>query len=122
MATGKTARKGVGPQVVTANRLADGAVVYLADGGSWAEGINDAAVARDPDQIADLMAKADKAVAARLVVAPYTIDVALDRETVRPTRYRERIRLEGPSIDMPGVPAGEPWPSSRPATKSSPAP
>jgi len=89
-------------QVVTANRLADGAVVHLTADGSWSRHLSDAHVARDATAAAALLDVAERAVAARLVVAPYLIEVALEGATLRAVRYRERIRVEGPSIGPAG--------------------
>ncbi|TVR83613.1 MAG: DUF2849 domain-containing protein [Rhodospirillales bacterium] len=86
--------------VVTANRLIDGAVVYLTDCGGWSERIQDAIVADGKEADAALTAAADRAVADCIVVAPYLIDVdtAADSSVLRALRYRERIRSDGPSI------------------------
>ena len=84
-------------QVVTANRLGDGRVVYLADGNQWVEEIGRARVAESDDAGKALIAIAEKAVADRIVVAPYLIDVKAEGEHVTPTRYREVLRALGPS-------------------------
>jgi hypothetical protein len=84
-------------QVVTANRLGDGRVVYLADGYLWVEEIGRARVAEDEDAGKALTAIAEKAVADRIVVAPYLIDVKIEGDHVTPTRYREVLRALGPS-------------------------
>lgn len=86
-------------QIVTGNRLSDGAVVFFGRDGGWSENIADARVVAKADGDA-LIAQAEAAAGA--VVAPYLIDVepgpagAADRPV--PTRYRERIRAFGPSI------------------------
>lgn len=82
-------------QVLTANRLSDGAVVFLAAGGRWTEHIAAASIAEKAE--AEALAKAGEARAGE-VIAPYLIDVALEAEGPRPLRYRERIRAFGPSI------------------------
>ena len=84
-------------QVVTANRLRDGIVVYLAADGGWRERVADAALADDQGE--RLMALASAAVEARLVVDPYLIEVVEDGGLVRPSRYREVIRATGPSVE-----------------------
>jgi hypothetical protein len=83
--------------VVTANRLGDGAVVYLAPEGRWTECINCALVAQT-DQSEPLMAMAERAVADRLVVAPYTIDVDESADGPRPRHVKEVIRAQGPTV------------------------
>jgi Protein of unknown function (DUF2849) len=80
------------PSVVTANRLIDGIVVYLASDGGWTEEIGRARVAETEDEVKALEAEAAKDVAARKVVAVYPMDVAIRDGTVDPLSVRERIR------------------------------
>ena len=84
-------------QVVTANRLRDGRVVFLADGYRWVEEIGLARVGESEEAAKALLAIGEKAAADRLVVAPYLIDVRADGERITPTRYREVLRTLGPS-------------------------
>jgi len=85
-------------QVVTANRLVEGDVVYLTEGGQWSERLGDACRADDKQKADALMETAEQAVAAQLVVAPYAIDVTTENGTVRALQYREQIRASGPTI------------------------
>jgi hypothetical protein len=80
------------PSVVTANRLTDGIVVYLASDGGWTEEIGRARLAETEDEVKALEAEAAKDVAARKVVAVYPMDVAIRDGTVDPLSVRERIR------------------------------
>jgi hypothetical protein len=80
------------PSVVTANRLVDGIVVYLAPDGSWTEEIGHARIAETEDDVKALEAKAAEDVKARKVVAVYPMDVAMNGGTVDPLSVRERIR------------------------------
>jgi sulfite reductase (NADPH) hemoprotein beta-component len=84
-------------QVVTANRLGDGRVVYLANDDLWVEEVGRARIAETEDAGKALVAVAEKAVADRTVVAPYLIDVTAEGDRVTPTRYRELLRALGPS-------------------------
>ena len=84
-------------QVVTANRLGDGRVVFLADGYRWVEEIGLARVGETDEASNALLAIAEKAAADRIVVAPYLIDVNAEGERIMPTRYREVLRALGPS-------------------------
>ncbi len=84
-------------QVVTANRLGDGRVVFLADGYRWVEEIGLAHVGESEEAAKALLAIAEKAAADRIVVAPYLIDVSAEGERIMPTRYREVLRALGPS-------------------------
>lgn len=85
-------------QVVTANRLVDGDVVYLTEDGHWSEWLRDGCLADNKQAAAALLETAEKAVAAQIVVEPYAIDVIAEDETVRASRYREQIRASGPTI------------------------
>jgi Protein of unknown function (DUF2849) len=93
----------MGAQVITANRLFDGAVVYLSPQGEWVQRIEAAAVADDAVAAAALIAAGERAVQEQRVVAPYLIEVEATAQSVRPKRYREQLRASGPSIGY-GVP------------------
>src|SRR6188472_4737978 len=72
------------PSVVTANRLTDGIVVYLATDGSWTEDIARARLANTEEETKALEAEAAEAVKARKVVAVYPMEVALHDGAVDP--------------------------------------
>jgi hypothetical protein len=81
------------PNVVTANRLIDGIVVYLAPDGGWVEELARAKLADTEDETKVLESEAAKAVAERRVVAVYPMEVALMNDGVPvATSVRERIR------------------------------
>lgn len=80
------------PNVVTANRLVDGIVVYLAAEGGWTEEIGRARLAATEEETKALEADAAEDVALRKVVAVYPMAVALHDGTVDPLSVRERIR------------------------------
>ena len=80
------------PEIVTANRLVDGIVVYLAKDGSWTEELDDARLAETEVQTKALEAEAAKAVAARIVVAVYPMSVEIENGKVHALSVRERIR------------------------------
>lgn len=84
-------------QLLTANRLIDGEVVYLTAAGGWETRIETARLAAAADEAAALAAIGAQAVAERVVVGPYLIDVERDGDAIVPLRYRERIRAYGPS-------------------------
>jgi hypothetical protein len=85
-------------KVITANRLSDGAVVYLASG-DWKQGIIGASVLSAQDAVEAGLAAAARAVANREIVDVAAIDVELDQaRTPRPLRLRERIRAFGPTV------------------------
>ncbi|MGH6831891.1 MAG: DUF2849 domain-containing protein [Methyloceanibacter sp.] len=80
------------PNVVTANRLVDGIVVYLASDGSWTEEIERARVASTEDETQALESQAEQAVKDRIVVAMYAMPVEIKDGAVDPLSVRERIR------------------------------
>ncbi len=80
------------PSVVTANRLTDGIVVYLAEDGGWTEQLDRARIASTEDETKALEDEAAKDVKARKVVAVYAMEVALVDGAVDPLSVRERIR------------------------------
>ena len=95
-------------QIVTANRLRDGAVVYLTEHGAWSERVADGRLVEDDTAAESLLGTAQASVDARLVVEPYLIDVSREADGVRPLRYREAIRAFGPSTHPEfGRPAAE---------------
>jgi hypothetical protein len=93
-----------GPVVVTANRLTDGAVVYRTVDAAWTTDLAAAAVVTTAPAAQDLLkgAAADDVGAVGPYVAP--VEVTADSR-VLPGNLRERIRLAGPTIELPGAPA-----------------
>ena len=81
-------------KVLTANRLSDGAVVYLAADGTWITALQDGVRLDDAAGEAALQtAKAQP----RVFVEPYLIDVD-DAGAVGRERLRETIRASGPTV------------------------
>lgn len=80
------------PNVVTANRLLDGIVVYLASDGSWTEQLSRARLAKTEEETKTLEAEAAKAVKDRKVVAVYPMEVANRNGELLALSVRERIR------------------------------
>jgi len=93
-----------GPVVVTANRVGDGAVVYRSPDGDWTTALAAAAIATDAATAQKMVkeAIADDLNAVGSYVAP--VKVTRDGE-IRPGNLRERIRLRGPTIELPIVSA-----------------
>ncbi|HCK19692.1 MULTISPECIES: DUF2849 domain-containing protein [Thalassospira] len=85
-------------QVVTANRLEDGLVVFLTSDGSWSENINDARTAEDKEAANALLAEASAPELDTVIVGPYLIDVEQQGTDLVPTKYREVLRTKGPSV------------------------
>ncbi len=83
-------------QVVTANRLQDGAVVYLSFNDCWTDRL-DLAQAVDRENIPGLLASAEQAVRDRMVVGAYAFNVTLEDGRIMPCHIRESIRARGPT-------------------------
>ena len=80
-------------QVVSANRLADGVVVFLDESLGWAPDLARAVVARDKDSAAVLLERGRAESAA--VVEPFLVAVAEEDGVLQPLSLRERIRASG---------------------------
>ncbi len=90
-----------GPVVITANQLADGTVVYRGARGDWTTQITEAAVATTAPAASELLAAA--VAEDVLVVGPYVAPVELDPSgRSQPGNLRERIRVGGPTFELPG--------------------
>ncbi len=82
-------------QIVTANRLIDGIVVFQDEAGGWSEDFARAAAHEDA---AAALARAGEDVAASLIVDPYAIEVELRNGHYAPKALREAIRASGPTV------------------------
>ena len=81
---------------MTANRLRDGQVVWLAPGGRWAEDIA-AAEVFDNSIIDEAIARARMFEEERVVVGVYGVELSPAQPSTVPVTERERIRAAGPS-------------------------
>lgn len=85
-------------QILTANRLIDGDVVFLTDENDWSVDINDARIADDKSQasrLEEIGASADKSAH---VVGCYLVDVVVGDGEIKATHYREIMRAQGPTV------------------------
>jgi Protein of unknown function (DUF2849) len=89
-----------GPSVVTANRTWDGVVIYRTANQGWSEDLSEAAIVRTSDEARPLLAEsvADDVGAIGAYIAPVEIG---DGGAIKPGNLRERIRLDGLTIDLP---------------------
>jgi hypothetical protein len=85
-------------QMIIANRLNDGRVVFLAPGNGWDTSIEAAAVVDDDVEAQRLLAIARQHEAESIVIDPQLIEVAVVDGHRRPTAIREAIRAFGPTI------------------------
>ena len=85
-------------QIVTANRLRDGLVVFLRADGEWSERLDEARRSKSETTAEHLMTVARKAVADCQMVDPYLIDIGDAQGGYMPTHQREAIRATGPTV------------------------
>lgn len=83
-------------QVLTANRLIDGIVVYWR-AGQWVEGLSDAELFDGEAEGKAAFAEAQSSVTGNAVVNPYLFEVSVENGIV-PVKEREIVRAAGPSI------------------------
>jgi tRNA(Ser,Leu) C12 N-acetylase TAN1 len=84
-------------QMLTANRLVDGDVLYWKSG-SWVLALAEGEVFAEPADAEAALAAAKTFVARNAVVAPYLFEVRTDARGVHPVKEREIIRAAGPTI------------------------
>lgn len=89
------------PVVATGNALRSGDVVFRTVAGEWSRDVAQAQVALDAEAAARLQAATDADVQANLVVDTALIAVAQDGGAIIPVALRERIRAQGPTIELP---------------------
>ena len=87
-------------QVITANALVEGDVVYLAANGQWARSLAEAQVHSDA-AAAEVKLAAASARSGE-VVGVYLMDVSTDSGVPQPKHFREAFRQTGPSNKFHG--------------------
>ncbi len=86
------------PEVITANRLTDGVVVFQTSDESWTEDFKRAAIFPDPEATAGALKRAKQDEANNIVVDAYAIVVEERNGHLTPKALREAIRATGPTI------------------------
>jgi len=84
--------------IVTANRLSDGIVLFQDNAGGWAEDFAHAAIYPDAAATKAALALAKEDEARDLIVEPYAVVVELRNGHYAPKALRELIRATGPTI------------------------
>jgi Protein of unknown function (DUF2849) len=87
-------------QVMTANRLRDGEAVFLTRAGTWAENIDEAALALEPQAAAALEARAKDGEKASLITGAYLFDATRVEGKIKADHMRERMRAVGPTVRL----------------------
>jgi hypothetical protein len=85
-------------QLVTANRLRDGEVVYLTSDERWTTRLADGQRLTEKADAEAKLAASARFVAERVVVNPYLIEVSEAETGLKPLRMREVIRAAGPTV------------------------
>lgn len=88
--------------LITANRLGNGAVVYLSPGGNWTEILHEARLVKTADDEERLLRISGDDVTRLLIVDPYVMKVRLESGALKPISQREHIRAAGPTV-VPGT-------------------
>ena|ERR1700730_10448359 len=87
-------------KVISANRLADGIVVYAGQGRAWFERLNEACIFASKEEANAGLSLAQDDVTRNLIVEPCLVDVTQGAGGLRPSTLRETIRAQGPTIDF----------------------
>ncbi len=84
------------PQVITANDLFEGDVIYLTRTGVWSRDIIDAHIAHSPEQVETMLEVANRQPGQ--IVGAYAANVKTDEKgNALPAHFREEFRTRGPS-------------------------
>jgi hypothetical protein len=98
-----SAKKHDGPRILTANTLLSGrSVFWTADG--WERSAENAIRASTPEEVSELEARGQIEEMMSTVVGAYLVPLK-DGQPVAPVELRERRRIAGPSINLPGAAA-----------------
>lgn len=87
-------------QILTANRLRDGEVVFLNRSGVWSENIDAATLALEPQAAAALEARGKEDEQANLVTGAYLFAAERVEGHILASHIRERIRTLGPTVRL----------------------
>jgi hypothetical protein len=87
-------------EIITANRLIDGVVVFQESAGGWAEDFARAAIYEDSEATKAGLALAKQAELSDIVVEPYAIIVEFRNGHYAPKALREAIRATGPTVRL----------------------
>jgi Protein of unknown function (DUF2849) len=86
------------PDIITANRLTDGVVVFQTADCGWTEDFNRAAVSPDAKATTEALKRAKQDEVGNIVVDTYAIAVEDRNGHLTPKALREAIRATGPTI------------------------
>ena len=85
-------------QMIIANELRSGEVVFLSEEGNWVNNIDKASVALDIDQANKLLTLAQEAEHNNKVVGAELVEIEAQDKQRFPKDIREAIRVNGPTV------------------------
>jgi sulfite reductase (NADPH) hemoprotein beta-component len=85
--------------IVTANRLRDGIVIYRDAEGAWVETIDQALILDDTTQAQTALEAARADERKNLIIDPFLAEVILEAQGPKAVTMRNAIRAKGPTID-----------------------
>jgi hypothetical protein len=91
--TAKTALK-----ILTANDLHSGGVVFATRDNNWSPFISQAHLSNDNETHDKLVSIGNQAVSSQIIVEPFLIDITIENGVPVPVRFREQLRVYGPSV------------------------
>ena len=94
--------------IITANRLTDGAVLYLGPAGDWSERLDGSWLAESREDEERGLALGLQAEADLIVVGAYATAVERLGDRLAPVSQRERIRANGPTVPADAAEMAEP--------------
>ncbi len=93
------AKKITGPQMIIANGLDDGRVVFFTRSGGWSPNTEDAAYAED-DAVESLLERAQVFVANNTVVDLQAIGATIEDGKAFPAHIKHAMQAKGPSVRL----------------------
>lgn len=86
------------PQVVIANRLRDGIVVFLGTEHLWVEQLSECSPAENKTEEEELLRQGEAAAARQEIVDPNLIEVERRDGALHAVKMREAMRTRGPTV------------------------
>ncbi len=93
------AKKLKGPQMILANYLDDGRVVFFTEDGDWSASPTEAAYAEE-DAADALLAEANKSTASNLIVGAELIGATITDGKPFPSHMKHVMQAKGPSVRL----------------------
>lgn len=87
-----------GPQVMTANALSEGDVLFLSKDNKWVLDLQQAQIGEGEAELAAMEATGAQGVANNLLIEPYFIEIEQTEGRISPVTTREKMRSLGPSV------------------------